>query len=201
MLLMKSSIFHFWLFFLNIGTSYMWNILIIFFISLYLYNLYFSIQNSCMSWPVYLSPVAPVQAAAAPPSQAKGQWSGGGGTLAGYHPVGTGGSYSVPCFPFQTQCTDPQLLQLWMQKQLNVLAVLLLLYKPKPEVMSLTHMSEQRCPVHNVNLCGIHWQREKGGVFWNRKHGVITEWIVDNTCIIAATNDYYHYWSLLWLIR
>lgn len=56
-----------------------------------------------------------VRAAAAPPSQAEGQGSCGGGTLGGYHPVGRGGSYSAPCCPPQTQCTRLQLSQLQTQ--------------------------------------------------------------------------------------
>lgn len=66
------------------------------------------------SWPVLLFLVAAVQAPAPPPSQVEGQVSGGEGTLDGF-PKGRDVLCSGPCCLFQTQCTDLQSLQLWVQ--------------------------------------------------------------------------------------
>lgn len=37
-------------------------------------------------------------------------------------------------------------------------------------------MSEERCPVDNMNLCGIHWHRDKGDVLWNKNKSLIYNW-------------------------
>lgn len=37
-------------------------------------------------------------------------------------------------------------------------------------------MSEERCPVDNMNLCGVHWHRDKGDVLWNKNKSLIYNW-------------------------
>lgn len=116
--------------------------------------------------PVCLSPVAVVRAATALPSLAKGQRSGGGGTRCGCLPGATGVSYLAPCGLPQPKCIHLRYVQLraqiprelWDWSQLfNDKSVL--------QTTRLTQVGEERCPVDNVNLWGVHRQPEECGVF------------------------------------